>query len=525
VEALALGTSAVPATLPTQLPTHPQEFHAQALAEFERVRGLDALPGAPGFERDRAALVARAKAEPLFFVSPPKPDPTEEAGVRSVRLQFEQSDFAWRELKDLLRRFATQRRVTRQLLLRDGYLYSEKADHSFTLVSQVRPDHLFDDEEIWIQRGEKLLHARKGEKGRYYFSDGPEQAQRVRLLHLDRIGTGPVPKALHRDFRSLRSRLFFERARVTFITEDYLIADLRYERHWVPTLLRSDGPQLERVGELIPEADAREVAEAKQRLETESRLVSKLRDAMRAQIDEALPFDEPKTEVGQQDGSLRRPWHSAYLEGRERYRFNEDSYPVFDELGRPLVPQVCIDFMVDTFERAGGRWWRGRDLGERGVSTGKLDMSLYDRDALRQTSYFVRFAEQHPEWFEVLTFPKRTRVELGYKPQFFRWLINNNEEFRAGDIILIRGQTPWDAVEEHTHSFFIYETDPMTGVPIAIAGNAGPANLWSWETEARRTPNRTVRTRIRPKVDWLKTFLSIDTNEELQAPRLVSGRR
>lgn len=503
----------------------PAEIYAQTLAEFERVGELVKLPGAPAFEANRALLVARAKAEPLFFIAAPQPDPGADAATQSLRLQFEQTDYPWRALKELKGRLSRRPEFARQLLLRDGYLYSDRPNHSFALVSLVRPDHLFTDEEIWVQRGEKLMRARRGEEGRYFFADGPEKDQRVRLLHLDRIGTGEVPKALHRDFRSLRYRLFFERAKVTHITEDYLIADLRYEEHWVPSLLKSDGPRLELVAELIPEEKRAQVAAAKRRLEAEARLVSKLREAMRAQIDEGLPFDEPKTEEGQQDGKLRALWRDAYLGGRNRYRFNGDSYPVFDELGHPVVPQVCIDFMVDTFERASGRWWRKKNDGERGLSTGRLDLSQYDREALRRTQYFREFAEQHPEWFEVVNFPRNSRVQLGYKDSFFQWLSENVDHFRAGDIVLIRGHTPWDEVEEHTHSFFVYDTDPMTGVPIAIAGNAGPANLWSWETEARRTPNRTVRTRIRPKVEWLQSFVDVDPNERLDAPPLVSGRK
>jgi hypothetical protein len=181
--------------------------------------------------------------------------------------------------------------------------------------------------------------------------------------------------------------------------------------------------------------------------------------------------------------------------------------------------------MVDTFERSGGRWWRAKDAGVREVAPGKLDLSEFDRDALRRTKHFLDFAKSHPDWFEVLTFPEYMRIELGYKRQFFKWLSSKVDHFRAGDIILIRGQTPWDEVEEHTHSFFIYETDPLTGIPIAIAGNAGPANLWSWETEARRTPNRTVRTRIHPKLEWLQTFVTFDPNEALTPPALVSGKR
>ncbi len=502
--------------------------NAAAQKELDRVLALPPLPGAPNFEKNRAQLVARAKTEPALFVRAPAPDPDEKAGTRSLRLNFEHTDFPWRELKKLRKGvFWNNPKLARQLLLKEGYLYSEKANHAFTLVSLIRPDHLFDEPEIWVQRGESVMHARKEKRTkyeRYYFTDGPEKDKRVKLLHLDRVGTGAVPKPLHRDFRSLRYRLFFERAQIKHITEQYIIADLRYGKYWIPTLLESDGAHLKRVAEVIDPKIANDLEQERARLEKLTRLVSQLRDAMRDQIDEALPFDEPKTEVGQQDGALRRQWRYAYLAGRDTFRFNEDRYDVFDEHGRPIVPQVCIDFMSDTFERAGGRWWRPKGDGKRELTAGRLDLSEFDREALRRTKYFLNFAREHDQWFDVLTFPKYMRIELGYKERFFKWLSKKADHLRPGDIILIRGHTPWDDVEEHTHSFFIYETDPLTGVPIAIAGNAGPANLWSWETEARRTPNRTIRTRIRPKVEWLETFLVVG-KEELSPPALVSGKR
>ena len=118
-----------------------------------------------------------------------------------------------------------------------------------------------------------------------------------------------------------------------------------------------------------------------------------------------------------------------------------------------------------------------------------------------------------------------SRCKSQYKQRFFRWLEKKVDHFEPGDIVFIRGMTPWDEFDEHSHSFFVFETDPVSGVPIAIAGNAGPANLWSWETEARRTPNRTVRDRIRPKLSWLESFLTIDRHAVLEPPALVSGKK
>src|SRR5690606_14137616 len=182
-------------------------------------------------------------------------------------------------------------------------------------------------------------------------------------------------------------------------------------------------------------------------------------------------------------------------------------------------------FMTDTLERASGTWWAPRSSPQRQKLKGGLTLSDIEGLTLRRTQSFLRFAQATPDWFEVTQFPESERIELGYKERFFEWVAARVELFEAGDMVFIRGPTPWDEVDEHTHSFYIYETDPLTGIPIAIAGNAGPANLWSWETEARRAPKRTVRTRIRPKLEWLETFIDTSSHEPLEPPPLVSGRK
>jgi hypothetical protein len=492
---------------------------------LERALQTPAWPGAPDFERLRPSIVARAKSEPVVFLRAPVRPPELSKILQAERDVFERTDYAWRTLRALLERYEDDKPTLRKLLLSEGYLYSEDPNRAFTLVSLLTPALLFEREEIWIQRGEQLFHARPNAQGDYEFSDGPEAGKRVRLFHLDRVGTGRVPTPLHVDFRALRYRLFFERARIRHLSEHDIVADLRYGEFWIPTVLRVEGARLERVAEVVPPEQRAALSATRKELERKMRAVSQLRAAMRAAIDEGLPFDEPKNEIGQEDGRLRAVWNHAYFSGRDSFKYNDDRYWVFGSSGQPLVPQVCIDFMVDTFERASGAWWRPKQDGMRERTAGKLDWGDVSRDDLRRTQFFVKLAEQRADWFDVLDFPPSERVELGYKDRFFEWLAKRADAFDAADIVLIRGMTPWDELEEHTHTFFVYETCPITGVPIAIAGNAGPANLWSWETEARRTPHRTLRTRIRPKLTWLESFLETEGDSQLRPPALVSGKK
>src|SRR5690606_36471701 len=114
------------------------------------------------------------------------------------------------------------------------------------------------------------------------------------------------------------------------------------------------------------------------------------------QVNEKLPFDEPLTEYGQQDGQLRRRWLAAYLAGKNSYEFQGDKYYVFGQSGMPLVPQVCVDFIFDTFERASGTWWRPRGSARERV-LGKLDLHTLSDETRRRGTGFVEFATSNPE--------------------------------------------------------------------------------------------------------------------------------
>ena len=473
------------------------------------VLAMPLLPGAPAFEARRAELMSRAKGEPVVFVRAPSL-PTPSRGKLGLHPDVELQAYLgtkqhYDAVRRTLQRHAGQYARLRQMLLREGYLYSEDPDRAFALLSQVGPHHLFGEEQIWIHRGEQVMQAKR-EGARYVFTDGPYAGQKATLMHLDRVGTGTVPKPLHRDLRSLKYRLHFDEARVERITDEYLVLGLRYGDDWVISVVRSEGGHLELEAELIaPEIASRVNAARAQNAQRQSSMQS-LRDAIADQVAERLPFDEPKTEIGQEDGTLRNLWRYAYLAGQTHYEHNDDQYSVFTAQGAPFVPQVCIDFVVDTFERASGTWWNSKSATPM-RRVGGIDLREFGRTELRRTDFFVSFAREHDQWFDVLEFSPPERIAMGNKSRFFEEISRRVDDFQVGDVVLIRGYTPWDDQKPHSHVFMIYEADPITRVPIVIAGNAGPANLWSWETEARRTPLRTVHYRVRPRQQWLNDAL------------------
>jgi hypothetical protein len=298
-----------------------------------------------------------------------------------------------------------------------------------------------------------------------------------------------------------------------------MVVELDYGKIAVPAVLKTEGAHVDLECRILA-SEASDALQAQNRLnQRRQRVVQALRQAILAEIDDRLPFDEPLHEVGQQDGRLRSSWQSAYLRHRTWFKFNDERYYVYDGNGHPRVPQVCVDFLTDSFERASGTWWR--DLGsEPGRNIGLLDFSQEDLK-LRRVPDFVQFAVDHPQWFEVYTTAERERIEMGYKPRFFDYLAASAHLYQPGDIVVIRGFTPQDSEEMHYHSFFVYETDPVTSVPIAIAGNAAWPSLRTWEVEARRTPLRTVWHRIRPKLEWLERIIAPSRGLSEAAPPLA----
>jgi hypothetical protein len=490
---------------------------------FQRARAEEVLAGAPALERWRTAILARVKAEPLLFVRVPPKTGTEDAWVRSYQRVLERARHPWGTLEALLPKMVHDRPRTRQVLLRDGYLFADEPELASALVDQVRLDHLFAGERVWVARGDRVLHAERAPDRRYVWSDGPERGRPARLLLFDRVGTAhrPIPSPLHRDLRELRDRVHFDQIRVARITERSVEADLRYGSLWVRTLLASDGARLDLACEAAGDAEAPVLLAHRERGERMRRVLGALRRSIQEQIDEALPFDEPKTELGQQDGRLRPRFRSAFLAGETSYEFNADEYRVLDEHGRPLSPQVCFDFLMDTLERASGTRWDASG-GERRRRIGRLDFERFGGELLRSAHHFFDFVDAHPDWFDVYSVPEREQIALGHERALIDYLTAATDRFIAGDILVVFGWTPWDPDERHYHSFFVYETDPVTGFPLLIAGNAGRPTLRAWRTEQLRTPRRYLVRRIRPRLEWLESIVDpLDTGDP--EPAVIIG--
>jgi hypothetical protein len=476
------------------------------IAKLERELPVPSVP----LGRDRAELLGRAKAEPVIFVRAPRLSDVAEPAAELYRRQIERSKTPGYTLHQLYKDVRRQRSVARAVLLREGYLYAESPGMGATLVSRVELGHLFDDPELVIERGSRRFTARRAERAEYEYVGGAEAGERANILLFDRVWPAkeiPSPP-LHRDLPSMARELGFDRAEIERIDERYVVARLRYGTLWVKTVLVADGARLSLQCEAIPAGAGAAVTQARELTLRRERAVSMLRRAVDQMIHESLPFDEPKTEDGQQDGNLRPKWRFAYLQGWETYEFNDDRYFVFDGRGRPRVPQVCVDFIMDALERASGTWWRERGSARERVR-GRLDFDEFGIDNRRSVERFIDFAERHPQWFDVHHLSREERIPLWRRREFFDHLHAEADRYSPGDVVAIHGLR--DDEEYHYHSFFVLASDPVTGVPTRVAANAGRPRIRAVYDEMVSAPKRSFKTRVRPRLEWLETILLEDS--------------
>src|SRR6185295_9797186 len=137
---------------------------------------------------------------------------------------------------------------------------------------------------------------------------------------------------------------------------------------------------------------------------------------------------------------------------------------------------------------------------------GRLDFGSLGIPNRRSVEVFVRFAEEHPEWFDVYRLDATERIPLWHRRDFFTHLVENSDRYAPGDVVAIHGVR--SDGEMHWHSFWAYESDPLTGMPILVAANAGKPRVRTWEQELLSAPHRSIRVRIRPRLEWLDSVIA-----------------
>jgi hypothetical protein len=471
--------------------------------ERGRLARLDTLPGAPRFEAQRAEVLARAKAEPVIFLSTPEAA-TKSKRAAELRRRLHQDESPWGAFEAAYKEFAKRPEELRQVLLSDGYLYAEAPTVAAMFATHVTLGQLFRDPELVVARGSSVYRAVRKDDD-YHWLDGPDANRPARLWLFDRVapaGTA-LPPSRHAGIARLARQLGTTEIKIERLTSDGALASLVYGDLSVPAVLSLRAGEFELGCRVDSGADA-QLREAERHAARSARVHDALLRVIDQQIEEALPFDEPKTEDGQQDGKLRSEWRRAYLRGDLEYSFNEDKYWVFDRRGRPHVPQVCVDFVLDSWERLADSWWLPRGQGRK-RRVGRLDFDVLEIENRRSVEQLIGFAKQHPDWFELTEIPYSRQVPLRGRKRFFERLYRDRREYQRGDVVVILG--PRDDELLHYHSFFVVAADPVSGMPTWLAANAGRPRVRTWEAEMQNAPKRAIVARLRPRLEWLERLV------------------
>ena len=117
---------------------------------------------------------------------------------------------------------------------------------------------------------------------------------------------------------------------------------------------------------------------------------------------------------------------------------NKVWYPLFDHQGRPLIPQVCIDFVLDTYERASGTWYAGRDAPRRRV-VGRLDFDKFEMPNRRSVEAVADFFRENPGQFDLWDLEPEQRFRFVQREEFFNFIRDNADRFRVNNVVLIHG--------------------------------------------------------------------------------------
>ncbi len=465
---------------------------------------MPALPGTPALDEQRQQILGRAKGSPIVFVRPPAVDRAALSPyMRTLADGLSDPRRAFASLKTLRSLVRFRRADARAILLPEGYFYADSSWLAQRLVMTFTLQTLFDEPELWILRGSDVLRLERA-KYDYRYADGPEQGQPAALLLFDRIATDRASlfPPLHLDFVPVSRAFGFDRMRIERITAAGVNAAVRYgpDGPWIESSFTSVDGRASLACEIVPEDARQKVAAYREERRVVEHATEALRSAVQLEAAEQLPFDEPREEVGQQDGSLRPAWNWAYEHGWPGYRFNNIYYPVFDTKGRPHPPQVCIDFVLDTYERAAGTWYQGLDAPRERV-IGKLDFERLDMPNRRSVDAVVSYFRDHPGMFDVWDLPEDERIRMAAGDPFYEYIAEHADRIRVGDVVLIHGPRGHEA---HFHSFFVVLSDPVTGMPVELAENAGKPRVRSWYTAMLSGPLRAIKHVMRPRVEWLR---------------------
>lgn len=475
---------------------------------FETLRSSPNAPLALTDPVERAHLFGRVRGAPSFFVREPRAAATttepRAAAAAEPKQASPPSAAKGERARRLRQRLRGDPKALRAAILREGYVYATDPYEALELVTSLHIADLFDEPEVWLQRGASTARlvrdAGGGGRGEpsYRYTEGPRAGRSADLLFLDRLVTSPeqLEVPLHRDLSDESDVWGFDRARLVTVSGLDAAAELRFGGRWVRAVLRAEGAAL-RIGCLAEGADVRaNVLAWRAGHEAERRAKRALFDAVTDQADEGLRFDRPEGDppAPDSDGRLRASWQAAFFGGYTTFFYEGRAYPVLSPRGEPFPPQVCVDFVLESFERASGTRFSVEGGPSRRV--GRLDFDAYHPPNRRGVLAFETFAQEHPELFSASRVPERDRVPFAFRDRFFRYLLEHADDFAPGDVVAIQGYKKDDKI--HQHAMLLESVDPLTGFPFGLADQMRRPRRRTWEGIMADAPRRSLLFRVRP---------------------------
>lgn len=475
-------------------------------------------------DKTRAEILGRARGEPLLFVREPR-QPESNALSKDLQQHFEryQKEPAGARVVRLRQALKANKPALRSLLLREGYVYSSDPHDSLAIVTQFRIADLFDEQEIWLHRASqqfKLTRASTRGEIEYRYTDGPYANKPVDLLWGDRfaIQQNELAEPLHRDLLHLQDELGFDRFLPETVTTHHIVAKVRFGTgKWFRMLFDT---QQEKIvysvnGATFLDADKDGAPcfledQAKihdfqilfEQNKARREALKRVHSAITKEVDEQLRFDRPEgVKNAEHDGKLRPSWASAYQHGQAFFSHDGHSYPVFDASGKPWPPQVCVDLVLDTFERASGTWFAEKP-NPPNRKQGALDFDTYGIPNRRAVLAFETFAKGKPELFEHRRFEGTERIPFAERSRFFSFLLVQDQttdtEIQAGDVVAIQGLKADGLI--HQHAIFVERTDPVSGFVYGLADQMKRPRRRTWDGIMAEAPARSLLYRVRPKM-------------------------
>lgn len=447
------------------------------------------------YQRRLPEVLVRAEIDPVLFLRWPDAGPRTRRAV-PLRRALDEAMVPARALAELLGAHASLA-LRREVLLSDGYLFSNRPALAAAFSSRLHLEQLFDAPRVYRARDGVVDVLERGDAG-YLEPDGT----RATLRPNDRVSERPEALAapLGIDLEVVRAETGALRTLPIALGADAASIELRFpDGSRRPALVTIEHGRTE----VVCIGGASETLAATQldaeRFWTRHRAVAL---AARALVDEGPRFDEPldEPEGVQQDGSLRPAWLAAYESGQSTFRFGTVDYPVFDPEGRPIPPEVCIDFVFDAWQRASGTWYR-REGEAPGHTHGALDLDLA-RLPRRSLTGLLATTQAEGAVLDRYDVREEDLVPLSRGAEYAQAVAREADAFREGDALVVYGLRLQD-YRRHYHALLVIRTDPMTGVPMRIADNQGRPQFRTLESAMRAAPYRRIVHRLRLDLDAL----------------------